>query len=57
MLAQNLPTELQVCPHLQTHRVGVFWRLNPGGLAVSQDKILLQPDTELRNKIIVVFPT
>ena len=41
LLAQNLPTELQVCPHPQTHRVGVFWGQNPGGLAVSQVKILL----------------
>ena len=41
LLAQNLPTELQVCPQPQTHRVGVFWGLNPGGLAVSQVKILL----------------
>ena len=41
LLAQNLPTELQVCPHPQTHRVGVFWGLKPGGLAVSQVKILL----------------
>ena len=42
LLAQNLPTELQVCPHPQTHRVGVFWGINPGGLAVSQVKILLE---------------
>ena len=41
-LAQNLPTELQVCPHPQTHRVGVFWGQIPGGLAVSQVKILLE---------------
>ena len=41
LLAQNLPTELQVCPYPQTHRVGVFWGQNPGGLAVSQVKILL----------------
>ena len=41
LLAQNLPTELQVCPHPQTHRVGVFWGQTPGGLAVSQVKILL----------------
>ena len=41
LLAQNLPTELQVCPHAQTHRVGVFWGQNPGGLAVRQVKILL----------------
>ena len=43
LLAQNLPTELQVCPHPQTHRVGVFWGQTPGGLAVSQVKILLSP--------------
>ena len=43
LLAQNLPTELQVCPHPQIHRVGVFWGQNPGGLAVSQAKILLFP--------------
>ena len=41
LLAKNLPTELQVCPHPQTHRVGVLWGQTPGGLAVSQDKILL----------------
>ena len=41
LLAQNLPTELQVCPHPQMHQVGVFWGQNPGGLAVSQAKILL----------------
>ena len=41
LLAQNLPMELQVCPHPQPHRVGVFWGLNPGGLAASQVKILL----------------
>ena len=41
LLAQNLPTELQVCPHPETHRVGVFWDQSPGGLAVSQGKILL----------------
>ena len=41
LLAQNLPTELQVCPHPQTHRVGVLWGQNSGGLAVSQVKILL----------------
>ena len=43
LLAQNLPTELQVCPHPQTHQVGVFCGQNPGGLAVSQVKILLKP--------------
>ena len=43
LLAQKLPTELQVCPHPKTHRVGVFWGLNPGGLAVSLVKILLTP--------------
>ena len=42
LLAQNLPTELQVCPHPQTHRVGVFCGQNPDGLAVSQVKILLK---------------
>ena len=42
LFAQNLPTELQVCPHPQTHRVGVFWGLTPGGLAVSQARILLK---------------
>ena len=42
LLAQDLPTELQVCPHPQTHRVGVFWGPTPGGMAVSQVKILLQ---------------
>ena len=41
LLAQNLPTELQVCPHPQTHWVGVFWGQTPGGLAVSQVKSLL----------------
>ena len=41
LLAQNLPPELQGCPHPQTHQVGVFWGQNPGGLAVSQVKILL----------------
>ena len=46
LLAQNLPTELQVCPHPQTHRVGVFWCQNPGGLAVSQVKILLHLGAE-----------
>ena len=38
LLAQNLPTELQVCPYPQTHQVGVFWGPNSGGLAVSQVK-------------------
>ena len=46
LLAQNLPTELKVCPHPQTHRVGVFWDQNPGGLAVSQVKILLEPSEQ-----------
>ena len=41
LLDQNLPTELQVCSHPQTHWVGVFWGQTPGGLAVSQVKILL----------------
>ena len=44
-LAQNLPTELQVCPHPQTHWVGVFWGQAPVGLAVSQVKILLGPSS------------
>ena len=43
LLAQNLLTELQVCPHPQPHWVGVFWEQNPGGLAVSQVKTLLLP--------------
>ena len=47
LLAQNLPTELQVCPHPQTHRVGVFWGPNPGGLAVSQAKILLHQKSSI----------
>ena len=42
LLAQNLPTELQGCPHPQTHQVGVFCGQSPGGLAVSQVKILLK---------------
>ena len=41
LLAQNQPTVLQVCPHPQTHWVGVFWGQIPGELAVSQAKILL----------------
>ena len=41
LLDQNLPTELQVCPHPQSHRIGVFWGQNPVELAVSQAKILL----------------
>ena len=41
LLAQKLPTELQVCPQPQTHLVGVFCGQNPGGLAVIQVKILL----------------
>ena len=40
--ALNLPSELQVCPHPQTHRVGVFWSQNPAGLTVSQANILLE---------------
>ena len=38
LLAQNLPSELQVCPHPQTPRVGVCWGQTPGGLAVSEAK-------------------
>ena len=52
LLAQNLPTELQGCPHPQTHWVGVFCGQTPGGLAVSQVKILLNLQTDMGKTIV-----